>query len=89
MFARGRPSSASAASSRTSSATTDWNVTGRRRSRYPEGVKAIDFRDYETLKKFMTEQGKIMPSRITGTTPKMQRRLALAIRRARVMGLVR
>ncbi len=82
MFARGR------SASRTST-TTDWNVTGRRRSRYPEGVKAIDFRDYETLKKFMTEQGKIMPSRITGTTPKMQRRLARAIRRARVMGLVR
>ncbi len=83
MFARGRPSS-----SRTSTAT-DWNATGRRRSRYPEGVKAIDFHDYETLKKFMTEQGKIMPSRITGATPKMQRRLARAIRRARVMGLVR
>jgi small subunit ribosomal protein S18 len=85
MFARGRPSS----SSSRSSSNTDWNATGRRRSRYPEGVKAIDFHDYETLKKFMTEQGKIMPSRITGATPAMQRRLARAIRRARVMGLVR
>jgi small subunit ribosomal protein S18 len=83
MFARGRTNS------RSSSANSDWNATGRRRSRYPEGVKAIDFHDYETLKKFMTEQGKIMPSRITGTTPQMQRRLARAIRRARVMGLVR
>lgn len=83
MFARGKTNS------RSSSSTTDWNATGRRRSRYPEGVKAIDYHDYETLKKFMTEQGKIMPSRITGTTPQMQRRLARAIRRARVMGLVR
>ncbi len=83
MFARGR------ASSRSGGSTSDWNVTGRRRSRYPEGVKAIDFHDYETLKKFMTEQGKIMPSRITGATPSMQRRLARAVRRARVMGLVR
>jgi len=82
MFSRGRASSRGGSSS-------DWNVTGRRRSRYPEGVKAIDFHDYETLRKFMTEQGKIMPSRITGATPGMQRRLARAVRRARVMGLVR
>jgi small subunit ribosomal protein S18 len=75
--------------SRNSASSSDWNVAGKRRSRYPEGVTAIDFHDYETLKKFMTEQGKIMPSRITGTTPQMQRRLARAIRRARIMGLVR
>jgi small subunit ribosomal protein S18 len=54
-----------------------------------EGIKDIDPRDYELLRKFMTEQGKILPSRLTGTTPRQQRQIARAIRRARVMGLLR
>ena len=62
---------------------------GRRRSRHLENVREIDSRDYELLRKCMTEQGKIMPSRFTGATPKQQRQLARAIRRARVMGLLR
>lgn len=61
----------------------------RRRSRHLEGVKEIDFRDFEFLRKFVTEHGKIMPNRLTGATPKQQRALARAIRRARVMGLLR
>lgn len=48
----------------------------------------IHFRDYEQLRKFMTEGGKIMPRRFTGLTAAQQRRVAKAIRRARVMGLL-
>lgn len=60
-----------------------------KRCRYLEGIHHIDHKDAELLKKFMTEHGKIMPSRITGTTTKQQRQLKNAIRRGRVMGLVR
>lgn len=60
-----------------------------KRCRYLEGIHRIDHKDAELLKKFMTEHGKIMPSRITGTTTRQQRQLKNAIRRARVMGLVR
>ena len=61
----------------------------RRRARYMEGVEEIHSNDYELLRRFMTEQGKILPSRITGTSPMQQRQLKRAIRRARVMGLLR
>ena len=60
-----------------------------RRSRFLEGVSHIDFKDYELLKKFMTEQGKILPRRITGANAKQQRQLKDAIKRARIMGLLR
>jgi len=60
-----------------------------KRCRYLEGIHRIDHKDAELLKKFMTEHGKIMPSRITGTTTKQQRQLKNAIRRARIMGFVR
>ncbi len=60
----------------------------RRKSKYIEGWQEIDYRDYELLRKFMTERGKIMPSRITGATAKQQRQIQRAIRRARVMGLL-
>ncbi len=60
-----------------------------KRCRYLQGIRRIDYKDAELLKKFMTEHGKIMPSRITGTTMQQQRQLTCAIRRARIMGLVR
>lgn len=63
--------------------------TEEKRCRYLEGIVHIDFRDHELLKKFMTEQGKIMPSRITGTSAKQQRQLKQAIHQARILGLVR
>jgi small subunit ribosomal protein S18 len=63
--------------------------TEEKRSRYLEGILHIDFKDHELLKKFMTEQGKIMPSRITGTSAKQQRQLKQAIHQARILGLVR
>ncbi|MEI8121943.1 MAG: 30S ribosomal protein S18 [bacterium] len=49
----------------------------------------MDPRDYELLRKFTSEQGKILPARFTGASPQQQRSVARAIRRARVMGLLR
>ncbi|MFP7699530.1 MAG: 30S ribosomal protein S18 [Candidatus Phytoplasma pyri] len=51
-------------------------------------ITKIDFKDIELLKKFITEQGKIVPKRITGTSAIWQRRLAIAIKRARHMALL-
>ena len=64
------------------------NAAVRRRSRYLEGVKDIDPNDYEMLQKFVTEHGKIMPSRLTGATAKQQRQIKQAVRRARTMGIL-
>jgi small subunit ribosomal protein S18 len=51
-------------------------------------VEFIDFKDVELLKKFVTDRGKILPRRVTGTTAKWQRPLAIAIKRARHMALL-
>jgi ribosomal protein S18 len=59
-----------------------------KRARYLDGVDGVDFKDQELLKKFMTEQGKILPRRVTGTSLKQQRKLKKAIKRARNIGLV-
>ena len=53
-----------------------------------EGTKEIDYKDLETLKQYITETGKIVPSRITGTKAKYQRQLATAVTRARVLALL-
>lgn len=52
------------------------------------GIKFIDFKDTRILSRYVNEQGKILPSRITGTTSKMQRELTIAIKRARHLGLM-
>ncbi|BDQ04077.1 MAG: 30S ribosomal protein S18 [Ignavibacterium sp.] len=52
------------------------------------GIKYIDYKDVKLLQKFITEQGKIIPKRITGTSAKYQRQLAIAIKRARHMALL-
>lgn len=51
-------------------------------------IKYIDFKDVKLLQKFISEQGKIIPKRITGTSSKYQRQLSLAIKRARHMALL-
>ncbi len=51
-------------------------------------VRYIDFKDAETLSKFQTEKGKIMPRRITGTCLDHQKMLCTAIKRARIISLV-
>ena len=69
---------------------------GRRRSaakpkvcRFCESkVNYIDFKDAETLMKFQTEKGKILPRRITGNCLDHQKKLAIAIKRARIIALV-
>jgi small subunit ribosomal protein S18 len=48
----------------------------------------IDYKDSETLRRFITERGKILPRRITGTCAKHQRALALAIKQARSIALL-
>ena len=53
-----------------------------------EGVKEIDYKDLEVLKQYVSEPGKIVPSRITGTKAKYQRQLATAIKRARYLALL-
>ena len=53
-----------------------------------EGVKEIDYKDLATLKAYITETGKIVPSRITGTRSKYQRQLSTAIKRARYLALL-
>jgi len=53
-----------------------------------EKVEEIDYKDLNTLKAYITETGKIVPSRITGTSAKYQRQLARAIKRARYLALL-
>lgn len=53
-----------------------------------EGVKEIDYKDINTLRQYVTETGKIVPSRITGTRAKYQRQLSTAIKRARYLALL-
>ena len=53
-----------------------------------EGVIEIDYKDLEALKANISETGKIVPSRITGTKARYQRQLATAIKRARYLALI-
>lgn len=53
-----------------------------------EGVEEIDYKDINMLKGYITETGKIVPSRITGTRSKYQRQLAKAIKRSRYLALL-
>ncbi len=63
-----------------------------RRRRYcrftAEGITNIDYKDIDTLKGYVTETGKIVPSRITGTKARYQRQLTTAIKRARYIALL-
>lgn len=51
-------------------------------------IKYVDYKDPEFLKKFLNEQGKILPRRLTGTSLKFQRKIAQAVKRARHIGLL-
>lgn len=53
-----------------------------------EGIERIDYKDLATLKGYISETGKIVPSRITGTKARYQRQLATAIKRARFLALL-
>ncbi|NGX60660.1 MAG: 30S ribosomal protein S18 [Chlamydiae bacterium] len=74
---------------------TSSDFTKSRRRRVPKrcpftaaGWKQIDYKDVETLKRFITERGKILPRRITGVSSHFQRLLTNAIKRARYIGLL-
>jgi small subunit ribosomal protein S18 len=65
---------------------------GRRRKKVDfiaaNHIEYIDYKDVELLKRFISESGKILPRRVTGTGAKNQRKLTVAIKRARIMGLL-
>ena len=69
-----------------------WQHEDREKKKYcrfkKSGIKYIDYKDPEFLKKFLNEQGKILPRRITGTSLKFQRRIAQAVKRARHLALL-
>jgi small subunit ribosomal protein S18 len=52
------------------------------------GIKYVDYKDAEFLKKFLNEQGKMLPRRITGNSLKFQRKVAQAIKKARQLALL-
>lgn len=70
----------------------DYSNARQQRKRYcqfcRENTDFIDYKDATLLRKFMTDRGKIKPSRVTGTCMQHQRDLAAAIKRAREMALV-
>jgi small subunit ribosomal protein S18 len=53
-----------------------------------EGITSVDYKDIELLKGFLTETGKIIPSRNTGTKARYQRQLSTAVKRARFLALI-
>ncbi|AJD92998.1 MULTISPECIES: 30S ribosomal protein S18 [Jeotgalibacillus] len=65
---------------------------GRRRKKVcyftSNGITHIDYKDVDLLRKFISERGKILPRRVTGTSAKYQRRLTVAVKRARTMALL-
>lgn len=65
---------------------------GRRRKKVDyfsaNHIEYIDYKDTDLLSRFISEKGKILPRRVTGTSAKHQRSLAKAIKRARTMGLL-
>ncbi len=52
------------------------------------GVRVVDYKDERTLTRFLTERGKILPSRLSGTCARHQRQLSTAIKRAREIALI-
>ena len=66
---------------------------GGRRRRKVDFIAAnhidyVDYKDVDLLKRFISERGKILPRRVTGTSAKNQRKVANAVKRARIMGLL-
>jgi small subunit ribosomal protein S18 len=65
------------------------DVTKKKYCRFKKsGIKYIDFKDEKFLLKFVNEQGKILPRRLTGTSIKYQRKVSTAIKRARHLALL-
>ena len=68
------------------------DIDKRRKEKYCRfkkmGIKYIDYKDPDFLMRFLNDQGKILPRRITGTSLKYQRRLAVAVKRCRQLALL-
>ena len=71
------------------------NFNRKRRKRRPkvchfsvDKIEHVDYKEVEKLKKYITERGKIVPRRVTGTCAKHQRQLTRAIKRARIIALL-
>jgi small subunit ribosomal protein S18 len=67
------------------------DMRSKKRKRCPftaAGIKEIDYKDIDTLIKFITERGKILPRRITGVSAYHQKKLTAAIKRARHVALL-
>jgi small subunit ribosomal protein S18 len=64
------------------------NIRRKKVSRFTEGSSFVDYKDLDLLSDYITETGKIVPSRITGTPAKQQRQLCVAIKRARFIALL-
>ena len=71
------------------------NFNRKRRKRRPkvchfcvDKIEHVDYKEVEKLKKYVTERGKIVPRRVTGTCAKHQRQLTRAIKRARIIALL-
>ena len=71
---------------------TPLNIDTNKQKKYcrfkKSGIKYIDYKDADFLLKFVNEQGKILPRRLTGTSLKFQRKVAQAVKRARHIGLL-
>ena len=52
------------------------------------GIKYVDYKDAEFLRKFLNEQGKLLPRRLTGTSQKYQKKVATAVKRARHLAML-
>lgn len=64
-------------------------VKKKKYSRFKKaGIKYVDYKDAEFLKKFLNEQGKILPRRLTGTSQKYQKKVATAVKRARHLAIL-
>ena len=53
-----------------------------------EGIETVDYKNYDLLRKFISERGKIRSRRVTGLTPQQQRQVATAVKNAREMALL-
>jgi small subunit ribosomal protein S18 len=53
-----------------------------------EGITQVDYKDIDLLKNFITETGKLVPARVTGTKARYQRQLTVAVKRARFLALM-
>jgi small subunit ribosomal protein S18 len=65
------------------------NTTVKKYCRFKKyGIKYVDFKDSDFLLKFVNEQGKLLPRRLTGTSLKYQRKVSVAVKRARHLALL-